>query len=118
MDEQDDFFTSQHNRLLTMATWAKYVAWVVVAVYILLTVGTYFQEQNSFLYYRGNFNQTYRDFIDFLKRSPSYGFSIIIEMIGVFLRGAVYFLVLKGISLGLNMIVETDMNYREQREES
>jgi hypothetical protein len=30
------------------------------------------------------------------------------------LRGIVYYLVLKGTSLGINMIVETDINYRDQ----
>lgn len=115
MNEEDAFFIPQHERLLNIATWAKYLACVVIVVYILMTFGTYFQEQNYFMYYRGNFNQTYRDFMDLLIHSPSFGFSVFIEMIGVFLRGIVYFLVLKGISLGLNMIVETDINYREQR---
>jgi len=30
----------------------------------------------------------------------------------------IYALVLKGVSLGLNMIVETDINYREARSEA
>ena len=117
MNEQDDFFTPQHERLLNIAIWTKYLAWVVIVVYILLTLGVYFQEQNYFLYSRGNSNQTYRDFMDLLTHSPSYGFSVFIEMTGIFLRGFMYFFVLQGVSLGLNMIVETDINYREQRDE-
>jgi hypothetical protein len=117
MNEQDDFFTPQHERLLNVATWAKYLAWIVLVVYFLWTIGTYIQEQNYFLYSSGSFNQTYRDFMDFLLQSPSYSFGIFVEMIGVFLRGLTYFLVLKGISLGLNIIVETDINYREQKGE-
>ena len=117
MDEQDNFFTPQHERLYNIATWSKYLAWVVLIFYLLWAIGTYIQEQNYFLFYRGNFNSTYRDFLDLLRQSPSYGFSIFIEMIGVFLRGLMYFLVLQGISLGLNMVVETDINYREQRDE-
>jgi hypothetical protein len=38
-------------------------------------------------------------------------------MTSVLLRGIIYYLVLKGISLGLNMIVETDINYRERKQE-
>jgi hypothetical protein len=115
MDKRDEFFTQQHKRLLNIATWSKYLAWVILVVYFFWAIGTYFQEQNYFLYYRGNFNQTYRDFMDLLRDTPSYGFSVFIELVGVFLKGVVYFLVLKGISLGLNMIVETDINYREQK---
>jgi len=36
------------------------------------------------------------------------------DMVKRLLGGFVYYVVLKGISLGLYMIVETDMNYREK----
>ena len=52
-----------------------------------------------------------------LRRVPSYGFSVFMGMIGVLLKGIVYFLVLKGIALGLDMIIETDINYREAQNE-
>lgn len=119
MEEQEEFFSQNHDRLLSLAVWAKYLAWVALIVCILWAIGTYVQEQNYYLYYRsgGIEIQTYRDFIDVLRRVPSYAFSVFIEMLGVFLRGVVYFLVLKGISLGLNMIVETDINYREAKNE-
>ena len=116
MKERDDFFAPQHNRLLNIATWAKYLAWVILVVYSLWAISTYFQEQSYFLYYRGSSGLIYHDFMDLLKKSPSYGLSIFMEVVGVFLTGVIYFLVLKGISLGLNIIVETDINYREQRE--
>jgi hypothetical protein len=118
MEEQEGFFSQNHNQLLNIAIWAKYLAWVVLVVYILWAIGTYFQEQNYFLYYRMAGNQIqYRDFIDMLRRVPSYGFSVFIGMIGVLLKGIVYFLVLKGIALGLDMIIETDINYREAQNE-
>ena len=114
MNEQEDFFSRNHLMLLNTATWAKYLAWIVLVVNILWAFGIYIQEQNYFLYYRsfGNQIQT-QEFIDFLRQAPVYGFGVLIEIIGVFLRGVVYFLMLRGISLGLNMIVETDINYRE-----
>ena len=52
MTEQEEFFSPNHKRLLNIATWAKYLAWVVLIVYILWTFGIYFQKQNEFLYYR------------------------------------------------------------------
>ncbi len=114
MTEQEEFFSPNQKRLLSIAVWAKYLAWVVLIAYILWAIGTFIQEQNMFMYYRGG---TSSDFINFLKHTPSYGLSILIELVGVFLKGIVYFLVLKGISLGLNMIVETDINYHEQEKQ-
>ena len=117
MDDQEDYFSQNHNRLLSIATWAKYLAWVVLVIHILWAGATYIQEQNYFMSYRalGSSLIQYRDFMDFLRQVPSYGFSVLIEIIGVFLRGIVYFLGLKGISLGLYMLVETDLNYQEQK---
>jgi hypothetical protein len=119
MNESQGFFSQNHDRLISIAVWAKYLAWVALIVYTLWAIGTYLQEQNYYLYYRsgGIKVQTYRDFIDLLRQAPSYAFSVFIEIVGIFLRGIVYFLVLKGISLGLNMVVETDINYREAKNE-
>lgn len=105
MNEQEEFFEPNHKRLLSIATWAKYLAWVVLIGYILWAIGTYIQEQNIALYY-----EQFQGI-----QHPYYKLNIIIESFGVFLKGVVYFLVLKSVSLGLNMIVETDIDYREQK---
>src|SRR5512145_1863114 len=119
MDRTDDFFSRGHLRLLNFASWARYAAWITLVVHFLWAIGTYLQEQNYFLYYRDIGDPVlYWDFTDILLQVPSYGFSVLIEVVGVLLRGIVYFLVLKGISMGLNMIVETDINYREQEIET
>ena len=114
MSEHEDFFLPSHKRLLNIATWAKYVAWIVLGFYMLNAMGTYSQEQ-----YRQMFSAVipshYIDFVDMLKQNPLYAFSLFVEIFSVALRGVVYFLILKGVSLGLNMIVETDINYREQK---
>lgn len=114
MNEQEDFFSSNHKRLLNIATWAKYMAWIVLVFYILNAMGAYSQEQ-----YRQMFSNVipsrYSDFGEMLKQNPLYTFSLFVEIFNVFLRGVVYFLILKGVSFGLNMIVETDINYREQK---
>jgi len=115
MNEQEEFFSPNHKRLLSIAVWARYLAWVVLVIYFFWAIGTYLQEQNMFMYYRAVGSTNHSNFIGLLKGFPFYGLSVFIEMIGVFLKGIVYFLVLKGISLGINMIVETDINYREQK---
>jgi hypothetical protein len=114
MTEQEKFFSPNHLRLLNIAIWAKYLAWVALIVYTLWTIGVYFQEQSRFLYYQATGGLFQYDFIHYLKRVPSYAFGMLMEMAGIFVRGIMYFFVLKGLSLGLNMIVETDINYREQ----
>lgn len=110
--ERDNFLSPNHKRLLTVATWAKYLAWVVFIVYIVSSLGVYFREQ-TYSYTRTNGN--IRDFAQFFADNPFFAYTLVVEMLSVFLQGVVYYLVLKAVSLGLNMIVETDINYRERR---
>ncbi len=111
MEEQAEFFSPNHKRLLSIATWAKYLAWVVLLIYIFYAFGAYTQEKNQ--YFLGA--NVSKDFAEYLTQNLTYGFSLLIEMVGIFLKGIVYFLVLKAVSLGLNMVVETDINYREKK---
>ncbi len=102
MTEQEEFFSPNYNRLLNIATWAKYLAWVVLIIYILwaaLIVSQDFSNHGSQL----------QPNVRLLEQ-----FKVVLNLATTLLRGAIYYLVLKGISLGLNMIVETDINYREQ----
>ena len=114
MDQQEDFFTPQHKRLLSIATWAKYLAWGALAVAFILPFARYIEVQNLYNYQQGFSGQSL-GFVDAIKNSPLYGFSVFTDALDKFLSGFIYFLVLRGISLGLNMIVETDINYREQK---
>jgi hypothetical protein len=117
MEEREEFFSPKHKQLLGIALWAKYLAWFVLAVFILRAGLVIFQKQV-------NFQQTYavmgsstsaQGYWDMVRDDPLYyGFDIGADMAGMLLSGAVYYVVLKGISLGLNMIVETDVNYREK----
>ena len=114
MDEQDDFFTPQHERLLNIATWAKNLAWVALVVAFILPFARYIEVQNLYNYQQSVFGQNI-GFADAIKNDPMYGFSVFTDTLDKFLSGFIYFLVLRGIALGLNMIVETDINYREQK---
>ncbi len=104
MTEQEEFFSPNHNRLLNIATWAKYLAWVVLVVYV-LNAGLQILEYQTFLN-NGQVQQSARLMDEF---------RLAVDTATTLLRGVVSYLVLKGISLGLNMIVETDINYREQK---
>lgn len=116
MDEEENFFSDNHNRLLNIAYSAKIIAWTVFIVYIIYGLGTYYVEQTNQLYSLGLPN-SYIFFTQMLTKNPVYALSLLAEIIGIFLRGTIYFLMLKAISLGLNMIVETDINYRDARKE-
>lgn len=42
---------------------------------------------------------------------------LVVNMVSLVFRGVVFGLLCKGVGLGLNMIVETDLNYRMEIEE-
>lgn len=111
---EEEFFSNDHNRLLNIATWAKYIAWIVLIIYILNGFGEFVSAQNSFAL-RNPMVGSHVEFTDKLKSDPLYTVSLLVSMASTFIKGIVYFLVLKGVSLGLNMIVETDINYREDK---
>ena len=116
MSEQESSFTRNQGRLLDIATWAKYLAWVVLIVFILFSVGKYIEIQNIYNYRYSGLGQSL-DIFDDMKNHPLYAMSIIVDVLRICMQGVVFFLVLKAISLGLNMIVETDTNYREHKDQ-
>ncbi|HEX2997721.1 MAG TPA: hypothetical protein VHP14_23060 [Anaerolineales bacterium] len=105
MTEQEEFFEPNHKRLLSIATWAKYLAWVALVIYTLWAILTVFISFSN----NGNPIQPSAGLWEEFKSAINVGIT--------FLRGVIYYLVLKGISLGLNMIVETDINYRDREQE-
>jgi hypothetical protein len=116
MDERDKFFSPGHERLLGIAVWAKYLAWVVLAFHILISAIQPFMIHGDYQHMQALADPFERPgFQEMIGEDPLfYLVKIGSGMIRVFLNGLIYYLVLKGISLGLNMIVETDVNYRER----
>ena len=115
MDEssEEDFFTEKHNRLARIASWANLFAWIVFIVHILWVGASFIQTQTNYeLQLRMNVGQG-PHFIEMLEQNLLYAVSLFVNLIGIFLRGVVYALTLKGVSLGLNMIIETDLNSKE-----
>jgi len=115
MEEQNDFFSPKHKQLLSFALWAKYLAWVVLTVYIFSTIGAYYKE-SAFYVANLSAGTLVSSFTKYLSINKAYALSVVIELLGILLKGVVYFFLLNGLSLGLNMIVETDINYRYMRE--
>lgn len=113
----DDFYTKKHLRLTRIAYIAKIFAWIALVVQGVWMVVHFIQAMNGYIP-----QAMYNSFIEELnfrtmwKHDTAFAALLLTESVGIFFRGVVYWLVLKGISLGLYMIVETDLNYKESAE--
>lgn len=114
MERQESFFSKNHERLLSIATWAKYLAWIVLVIFCLWAIADFLGQLNLMNAQYVQFGQQTLSFSDLMRQNPAVAFRIILSAVGIFFKGVVYYLVLAGISLGLNMVVETDINYREK----
>jgi hypothetical protein len=117
----DDFYTAKHARLTRIAAIANIIAWIVLIVYIVSIWGTIVQEQYMCQFTNAFQTNTFQNsnncssfLTDMFSHNILYFASFIVELASIFLRGIVFWLLLKGISLGLYMIVETDLNYKEK----
>ena len=118
MTQQQDFFSPNHDRLFKISVWAKYLAWAALIYYIgrAALVIIQYQVDLQRMYMLSSSSPGVVGLTDFFRYSPLYySIDMISEMALAVLSGAIYYLVLKGISLGLNMIIETDINYRENK---
>lgn len=110
------FFTPQHRRLSNIASILNILAWVVLAI-TLIAVGT----QSNILYFSAS--QKLNCAALFPQKCVAWkdlGFSLhfFVYLLKGMINAAVYWLVLKGVAAGLNMIVETDLNYRGKAQEA
>lgn len=113
---EEEYFGSKHAKLDNIASVANTFAWIALVSQILYMGARFIQLQNS---YRLQALWTGSDptaFVEMMNQNAVYTFSLIVDLANIFIRGIVYWLVLKGISLGLYMIVETDLNYRDELE--
>jgi hypothetical protein len=116
MDEQGDFFTPQQERLYNIATWARYLAWGSLFYYIIRAILVIVQYQVDLQRWQliAVSPPSVVNLGDLFTFDPIYySIDMASEMASAILSGAIFYVVLKGIYLGLNMIVETDVNYRE-----
>ncbi len=109
---EEDYFTSKHAKLDNIASAANTFAWIALGSQILYMGARFIQLQTS--YTMQAFGQL--SFMGMLSQNAGYTFSLIVDLASIFIRGIVYWLVLKGVSAGLYMIVETDLNYRDELE--
>ena len=108
MNKDSDLFDWKHLRLWRFSEATDLWASIVVIIFIILALG------QAYRYNQLAHNQFQTNLIGLFSHEPVYILDVALQMLSVLVQGAVYYLVLKGIALGLNMIVETDINYREK----
>ncbi len=108
MAEQTDsnFFTKKHQRLYRWSTWVNYFSWVVLIYYGLHAVVMTF-----FLPPSNSISPTLKNEILLTITNP---LSEVSSFILWLLTGCFYWLILQSITAILNMLLETDLNYREK----
>lgn len=112
MSTHESFFTRNQNRLLNIASWANFFAWVALVIYAIAAFSEFIQSQYAYSYQF----QRQAIFSEMVKEHPLFALSAIANTASALVKGIIYFLLSKGISLGLYMIVETEINYREQND--
>jgi hypothetical protein len=106
----------KHKKMLWVAFWANVLFWTILVLYTVLFMGTLIQSL-WILHYR--YSSELQNFFSYPSRPLNYlQFGLIIfHAFANLITGVAYALASKGVSLGLKMLVETDMNYKLNREE-
>lgn len=102
------FPAPKYRRLLRIAALANAVAWIVLVGYVVILVMRILNDAAG--YPLATPYDGYAEFWDTFKTVPLIALRYIFSWLELPLQGLVSFTVLKGIALGLKMIVETDKN--------
>lgn len=111
MTEQASLFDWKHARLWRISFASDFLASAAIVVFIFLAFGEVYRS-NQLAY-----SQYQASLIELVFQEPIFILGVLLPIVRLLLEGAVYSLVLRGTALGLNMIVETDINYREKNGE-
>jgi hypothetical protein len=111
---QEDFLSDKDKKLSNMAFLANVFAWIILVVFILWGIMVFIGEVNSIAYQQIVFMEQSPGFAALLNESPGIAIKIILDALGKMLQGGVYALILKGVSLALNMLLEIDLNHKEK----
>ena len=108
MDRQNKLFDWKHSRLWRISYFANFFSYAVIVIFVVLSLGEIYR-----------YNQMARSLystalIGVIAHQPVFILDVLLQMARVLVQGAIYYLVLKGVALGINMIIETDINYREK----
>jgi hypothetical protein len=103
----------KHKKMLWFAFWADFLSWTVLVIYVVIFAASLVQSIQILRMYSSPDN-----FQRLPQNLPSMTIWLtFIHAFATFLTGLFYTLVLKGVSVALKMLLETDLNYKLSREE-
>lgn len=118
MNNQTELFSKSHKKLLNIAGWASNLAWLTLVLYIISAALVIIEDQANYRRMEAA-TSSYQSGSDYWETAKMdslyYLIDIGSDMVKRLLGGFIYYVALKGISLGLYMIIETDMNYHEKK---
>ena len=106
VENENDPIYYKPSWLSLIATIASWSSWLVFAVYILDTIVQGISIQSQLSGQGLVFSEMLSD--------PNFLSYIFTNLLLPFFTGIVYFLVLQGVSIGLNVVLEMDFNLREK----
>lgn len=110
MKENDELFDRKHLRLWRISSQADFFSRIVLVVYAFIAIAQTFEYINNKDQYTPNLQSL-------IFQEPLFILQASLHIALLLLQGVVYYVALKGIALGLTMIVETDINYRDKKQE-
>ena len=110
-DEQEIVFTRNNHKLLDLAKIADIFFWLAIIALPIMCYTVVLQNKSSYDFDLAT-KSTLIKYWKYLIQEPTQGIYFLGELLHVLVRTSVFILVFKAISLGLRMIVETDVNYR------
>lgn len=116
----DAFPSIKYHRLLRISSLAKIAAWIALVFFIILSCLSIQGQVNLMVQICPsiqNANEPYLTLWQRLTQEPFFAIRDFIKCLRYAIEGLVNFFVLKGVGLGLDMIVETDMNRFETHAE-
>lgn len=97
----DEIFTPKHKRLERIAKTANIFAWLVLFFYVFRMASEIYVVYTAAIGYKLQ-----------IENNVLWVINALLDIIYILFIGIVYWLVLKGVSFGLNMLLEIDLNYQ------
>jgi hypothetical protein len=104
MTNNDELFTPKHKILLRISKTLTVFAWITLVFHALLIPSKVLEITTP-----GN-----PPFLILLQEYPMFAVNFILGVLNILFNGVLFWLILKGIALGLCMLTETDLNYRSK----
>jgi hypothetical protein len=111
--DSGNFLERNHKKMLWIAFWANALSWTLLVVYVISGILSLIETIRVLQVY------SQRISIQNSPQMPNYliwGRGIV-QILATFFTGVVYIMILKSVSLGLKILVDTNLNYKLGRGE-